>query len=592
LPSKSSKIRQVSNGLNGESNNMQNAFREFFASPVFSEDEDKTRSAAILNIMGWSTMFVVLTLLIIRIVQGRDVNLVEVNLVLILILVAIALMLFLSRQGYIRTAGLLFVTTVWMGLSYLTWIADGIRDVAFFGYSIPILMAGLLLGWQGAISFTILSIFSGWALAYAETYQLFFPTLDEPLNFARDMTGVFALMGIIIYLAITSLQNALNKSRSAARELSLSNQELNQLRVDLEKRVEERTSELKKRALQLEAVSSVARTIASVQEIDTLLPAITRLVSQQFGFYHVGIFLLDQQGRNAVLQAANSQGGMRMLGRQHSLPLDSHSIVGYSTVRGEPRIALDVGTDAVYFNNPDLPDTRSEMAIPLRVAGEVIGALDVQSTATNAFAQEDIDVLTTLADQIAIAIENARLFGEARKALGESRAMFEKYTQQEWSNFARQVRPNGFLFDGKQVLPLDNNSRHEPINKAVIQTGSLSLEKASAAIAIPIKLRGQTIGLLDVRSKKGQRHWKTEEIAMLEAAAERAALALENARLVESAQRRAARERAIGDISSRIGAVGSLESILQTAVEELGRKIGGATEVTLEISGDDGENNR
>jgi GAF domain-containing protein len=570
---------------------MQNAIRKFFASPVFAEDEDKTRSAAILNILGWSTMFIVVTLLLIRIVEGRDINLVEVNLVLTLIVVAIALMLFLSRQGYIRTAGLLFVTTVWMGLSYLTWIADGIRDVAFFGYSIPILMAGLLLGWQGAMSFTILSIFSGWALAYAETYQLFFPTLDEPLNFARDMTGVFALVGIIIYLTITNLQNALNKSRSAARELSLSNQELNQLRVDLEKRVEERTSQLRKRAAQLEAVSSVARTIASVQEIDTLLPAITRLVSQQFGFYHVGIFLLDQQHRNAVLSAANSEGGLRMLGRQHSLPLDSHSIVGYSVTHGEPRIALDVGTDAVYFNNPDLPETRSEMAIPLRVAGEVIGALDVQSTETNAFAQEDINVLTTLADQIAIAIENARLFGEARKALGESQAMFEKYTQQEWSHFARQVKPNGFLFDGKQVLPLDNNSRREPI-KAVIQTGSLSLEKASATIAIPIKLRGQTIGVLDVRSKKGQRHWKTEEIAMLEAAAERAALALENARLVESAQRRAARERAIGDISNRIGAVGSLESILQTAVEELGRKIGGATEVTLEIGSDDGEKNR
>jgi GAF domain-containing protein len=478
-----------------------------------------------------------------------------------------------------------------MGLTYLTWIADGIRDVAFFGYSIPILMAGLLLGWQGALSFTILSIFAGWALAYAETYQLFFPTLDEPLNFARDMTGVFALAGIIIYLTISNLQNALYKSRSAARELSLSNQELNELRVHLEKRVEERTSELKKRAVQLEAVSSVARTIASVQEIDTLLPAITRLVSQQFGFYHVGIFLLDQQRRNAVLSAANSQGGKRMLGRQHSLPLDSHSIVGYSSLHGEPRIALDVGTDAVYFNNPDLPDTRSEMAIPLRVAGEVIGALDVQSTETNAFAEEDINVLTTLADQIAIAIENARLFAEARKALGESQAMFEKYTQQEWINFARQAKPNGFLFDGKQVLPLDNNSRREPI-KAVIQTGGLSLEKASATIAIPIKLRGQMIGVLDVRSKKGQRHWKAEEIAMLEAAAERAALALENARLVESAQRRAARERAIGDISTRIGAVGSLESILQTTVEELGRKIGGATEVTLEIGSDDGENNR
>ena len=570
---------------------MQNAFRKFFAAPVFSEDEDKTRSAAILNILGWSTMFIVVTLLIIRIVEGRDINLVEVNLALTLIVIAIAFMLFLSRQGYIRTAGLLFVTTIWMGLSYLTWIADGIRDVAFFGYSVPILMAGLLLGWQGAISFTILSIFSGWALAYAETYQLFFPTLDEPLNFARDMTGVFALVGIIIYLTISNLQNALNKSRSVAQELSLSNQALNGLRVDLEKRVEERTSELKKRATQLEAVSSVARTIASVQDIDTLLPAITRLVSQQFGFYHVGIFLLDQQRRNAVLSAANSQGGRQMLGRQHSLPLDSHSIVGYATLHGEPRIALDVGIDSIYFNNPDLPDTRSEMAIPLRVAGEVIGALDVQSTETNAFSQEDINVLTTLADQVAIAIENARLFGEAKKALGESQAMFEKYTQQEWSNFARQVKPNGFVFDGKQVLPLDNNPRREPI-KAVIQTGSLSLEKASATIAIPIKLRGQTVGVLDVRSKKGQRHWKPDEIAMLEAAAERAALALENARLVESAQRRAARERAIGDISTRIGAVGNLESILQTAVEELGRKIGGATEVTLEIGSDDGENNR
>jgi GAF domain-containing protein len=214
----------------------------------------------------------------------------------------------------------------------------------------------------------------------------------------------------------------------------------------------------------------------------------------------------------------------------------------------------------------------------------------VQSTETNAFSQEDINVLATLADQIGIAIENSRLFGEARQALSESQAMFNKYTQQEWSNFARQGKQNGFIFDGKQVLPLDDNLRREPA-KTVIQTGSLSLEKASATIAIPIKFRGQTIGMLDVRSKNGQRFWKQDEIAMLEAAAERAALALENARLVESAQRRAARERAIGDISTRIGALSNLESIMQTAVEELGRKIGGATEVTLEIGNPDGESN-
>jgi GAF domain-containing protein len=244
----------------------------------------------------------------------------------------------------------------------------------------------------------------------------------------------------------------------------------------------------------------------------------------------------------------------------------------------------------MYFSNPDLPETRSEMAIPLRVAGNVIGALDVQSTQTNGFSPEDIGVLTTLADQIAVAIENARLFGETRQALDESRTMFERYSQQEWSSFARQARQSAFLFDGKHVVPLEGPPSRETVEE-LLQSGRPWLERPTSTIAIPIKLRGQTIGVLDIRAKNGNRTWKQEEIAMLEAAAERAALALENARLIESAQRRAARERAIGEISSRIGSMSNLESILQTAVEELGRKIGGAAEVTLEISPVDGQEN-
>ena len=567
---------------------MQFHLRELFAPPVFPGDEDKSRSASILNTIGWSCLLMVLGILFVRTIQANDANLAEVNWILVATIFLIAVVLLLSRRGYVRGASYLFVLALWGALTYIAWAADGIRDIAFFAYTIPILIAALLIGWFSATILTLTSILAGWALAYAETVQLFSPTLDTPLNFARDMTGVLILIGILIYLMITSLQGTLAKSRSVTQELSSSNQQLNELQTNLQQQVEARTSELKKRASQLEAVSSVARTIASVQDLDTLLPAITKLVSQHFGFYHVGIFLLDPQRQNAILRAANSPGGLQMLGRHHGLPLDAHSIVGYSTLRGEPRIALDVGADSVYFNNPDLPNTRSEMAIPLRVAGEVIGSLDVQSTETNAFSLEDIGVLTTLADQIAIAIENARLFGETKKALTESRVMFEQYTQQEWTSFARQAKARGFLFDGKHVVALDNNARRESI-KAVIQTGRLAREKASATIAVPIRLRGQTIGVLDVRAKNGQRPWKPEEISLLEAAAERAALALENARLIESAQRRAARERAIGDISSRIGAVSNLESILQTAVEELGRKIGGAAEVTLEISTDDSQ---
>ncbi len=569
---------------------MRNALRKIFAPPVFPEDEDKSRSAAILNSIGRSITIIILLRVFLGIFSDRDIILSRVNQILLITIVIIELTLYISRRGYVKTASLLLITFVWIGLTFLAWSADGIRDAAFFGYFVPILMAGLLLGGPGTIGFTIASALSGLALAYAETSQLItIDSLDKPINFVRDTTAFFALTAAFMYWMITSLQNTLTKSRATAGELSRSNKELSDLRIDLEGRVEARTSELKKRASQIEAVSSVARAIASVRDIDTLLPSITKLISQQFGFYHVGIFLLDDKQENAVLRASNSAGGLQMINRQHSLLLDYHSIVGYSISRGEPRIALDVGADSVYFNNPDLPETRSEMALPLRIAEHIIGSLDVQSTQTNAFSEEDISVLTTLADQVAIAIENARLFGEARDALYESRTLFEKYTQQEWSTFARQAKRTGFVFDGKQVLPLDKSLKREA-TRAVAQTGSLSLVKESASIGIPIRLRGQTIGVLDVRSKKGPRQWRQDEINILEAAAERAALALENARLVESAQRRAARERAIGDISTKIGAVSNLESILQTAVEELGRRIGGAAEVSLEITSDDGQN--
>lgn len=560
--------------------------RRLLSPPVFPGDQDKTRNAAILNTLGWSTILIIIVLLVIRNLHGQDVNQAEVNLILSVAANLIAVVIYISRRGYVKSAAVLFVATAWSGLTYLTWVADGIHDVAFFGYIIPIMMAGLLLGWQGAVGFIFVSVLSGWALAYAEANQLFIPTLDQPLSFASDMTAVFTLTGILIYLTLSNLQTALSEARALATQLAVSNDDLTALRVDLEHRVDMRTSELTKRASQLEAVSSVARAIASVQDLNSLLPDITNLVSAQFGFYHVGIFLLDESREYAVLRASNSEGGRRMLSRGHRLQTNRNSIVGYAITSGEARIALDVGSDATYFDNPDLPETRSEMALPLRVGGRVIGVLDVQSTQTGAFAGEDLSVLATLADQVTIAIENARLFGEARSALAESKATFEKYTKQTWSRFASQARHTGFLFDGKQVTPLQPARGNENHESTAIGADATST-RADDSMGVPIRLRGQTIGVLQVRSRRGARDWTQDEVTLLEAAAERAALALENARLVESAQRRASRERAIGEISARIGAYSTADSILQTAVEELGRKFGGATQVVLTLETED-----
>ncbi len=477
---------------------------------------------------------------------------------------------------------ILFVNTII--LYSIIYVTGGLTQPTVFTSLFLLTIANLFFPRRGAIVYGFI-LFILISILFALSFAGIVPEVQTPnipqlvfLNF------IFTLIATATVLTISSgnFQHNLEASRQNEIELRESNIELNQLRDSLELRVTERTAALEQRAAQLHAVSSVARTITTVQDLNSLLPDITKLVSEQFRFYHVGIFLLDDPGEYAVLRAANSEGGARMLERQHKLKLDSNSIVGYSTSHGQSRIALDVGADSVFFNNPDLPDTRSEMALPLRVGGRVIGALDVQSTQPNAFAKEDVDTLAILADQVSIAIENARLFEEARKALSEVRTTFEKYVKQEWGNFAQKVRHKGYTFDGKQIIPLDNDIAREN-TEAVTQTGSLSLKKTASSLAVPIKLRGQTIGILNVRAQKGQREWKQDEITLLEAAAERAALALENARLVDSAQRRAARERAIGDISTKIGSISDMEAIMQAAVEELGRRIGGAAEVSIEI---------
>lgn len=549
---------------------MQYSLRRFLAPPIFPDDEEKTRSAGFINAIVLTNIPILVLFIVIRVVTGQGEVFGSANIILAGIIAILTIVWFLMRAGRVKIAGYLHITTIWLASTMIALMSGGINSTTFTSYFVVMLMAGLLLGWRPAVGFTFLSILTAFRLANQETF-----------GSATEGTVLFIFGAIFLYLIISSLQNAVKKAQVNANELRASNKQLIDLRDALELRVLERTSALEKRATQLQTVSSVARTIAAVQDLDSLLPEITKLVSEQFSFYHTGIFLIDDANEYAILQAANSEGGRRMLNRQHQLRLDETSIVGYATSRGEPRIALDVGTDAVYFNNPDLPETRSEMALPLQAGGRTIGALDVQSTETNAFSQEDINVLTTLADQVAIAIENARLFGESRRALSESQITIEKYVKQAWGSFAQQAKHSGFVFDGKQVVPLEIDTRREQIKNA-IKTGRLSLEKSSSTIAIPIRLRGQTIGVLDVRSKNGQRQWSQDEITMLEAAAERAALALENARLVDSAQRRAARERVIGEISAKIGAASNFDAILQTAVEELGRKIGGA-EVTLEI---------
>ncbi len=359
--------------------------------------------------------------------------------------------------------------------------------------------------------------------------------------------------------------------------------ELRQTLEGLEHRVAERTSDLskaseqmQKRANQLEAVSEAARAIASIQNPEELLQTVTRIVSERFGFYHVGIFMLDKVQDYAVLQAANSEGGHRMLARGHRLK-KGQGIVGYAVAHGEPRIALDVGTDAVFFDNPDLPYTRSEMALPLKVGERVIGALDVQSIQQSAFIEEDVSVLTTLADQVSIAIENSRLFAETRMALSELQTVHAQYLQEAWSQVA-EARRDGYEYQSGRVKPLDRAANSEMWDIAssggptIVVTPPEDItiaSKSSHALIAPITVRGQVIGMFNLGDTEENRAWDDEDMNFIKTIADQVGLALENVRLLEQTQRRAEREHLVTEITGKLRASNDPQIILQTAVNEL-----------------------
>jgi GAF domain-containing protein len=376
-------------------------------------------------------------------------------------------------------------------------------------------------------------------------------------------------------------------------ELVKSNQELQELNQSLEDRVSIRTGELEeanrrneRRARQFEAMAQVARATTSIQDEDTLLSRLAQVISEQFGFYHVGIFLLDDERENAVLRASNSEGGRRMLARKHSLRVGQIGIVGHVASSGIPRIALDVEEDSAFKGNPDLPGTRSELALPLKEAGQIIGVLDVQSTEANAFLPEDTETLYTLADQVTIAIQNARSHEATQRLLEEAQRTSESYMKEAWRLIQSQERTVGYIVSENTLKPLEKAIDHPYLNKVISQGEPFVEDGESGSLTVPIHLRGEVVGVLDVRVPNGH-DWDPDEVDIAKAVADRLSLALESATLLRTTQRRAEIERLTADISGKISASVNMRNVLQTAVEELGRVLPGS-EVVIQFQNQKG----
>ena len=274
-----------------------------------------------------------------------------------------------------------------------------------------------------------------------------------------------------------------------------------------------------------------------------------------------------------------------MIENNYKLRVGEVGIVGRVSATGEPRIARDTGADDIFFNNPDLPGTHSEIALPLKVENNIIGVLDVQSEQPQAFNEDDVAIMQVMADHLATAIERTRLLQEVERNLKELENAYGNFTRENWKKLTDGTLTGslGYRFDNVRLERITELPQLASValssGRPVNSNGKYSQTDQERSIAIPIKLRGQTIGVVNLKLKEG---YDPNTISIVESAAERLASAMESARLYEEARLRADREQSISRVTTAISASTGFEQILQTTVREIG-DILGDTEVAIQI---------
>ena len=515
---------------------------------------------------------------------------------LIVYLVAYASMVmvtFVRRLGFVLRAGVLLLLMYALGaLDFSVAGLSGDGRIFLFTF---VIVTAILFSLRYGIAVLALSLLT---MAVA-AWLLVSGRWEIPIEVQANSTSsvdwvsgsiVFLLLSAGVVISITYLIRSLARSVKTSQDAV---QELQSQRENLEQLVRQRTQDLEYRTVQLQAAAEVARDATTARELGDLLNRAVNLIRDRFGFYHAGIFLVDEVGEYAVLRAASGEAGRQMVEQGHALKVGEASIVGDVTATGQPRIALDVAPPLFPPPSPPpsppacgggggrLPETRSEMALPLRSGGQVIGALDVQSREVAAFGERDEAVLQTMADQLAVAIENVRLIHEMQQTMHELEMAYGRHTQESWQAVAQGPRPlRGYRYrrlgvepvfeqppeaaqawlEGRPVVSSTPGGGTFPKGGAPTETFGKVGSGGSAAV-VPIKFRDQVIGVLGMRS--GGEAISAEAVSAAEEVANRLALALENARLFEEARQHAEELTALNELAQALTTRLSVEEVLE-----------------------------
>jgi GAF domain-containing protein len=343
--------------------------------------------------------------------------------------------------------------------------------------------------------------------------------------------------------------------------------QLRELYTGLESLIDERTAELEDLARQMQASAEVGRAASTVLDPEDLQHRVVELVSERLGFYHAGLFLLDETEEHAELRAASSEGGQRMLERHHRLPV-GEGVVGRVVKTGEPYVASDVMEDATWVPNPDLPNTRAELALPLRARDRTLGALDVQRKEARAFTDENVAALQTMADQVAMALDNARLYQQAQLRLREVQRLYGEYDYEAWTKFVKAQPRSRYRYTDK--------------------VGEREESDGDEVMVVPLKVRNQVVGKMKLRKPTEGEGWTADERTLVETLVNQMGPTLESVRLLEETQRRAEREQSLSVLSARMARAFDVDTLLRSAVRDL-RQILDMDEVAIYMEPPSGE---
>jgi len=436
----------------------------------------------------------------------------------------------------------------------------GLHDTGMFGFAAVITLANLTLGQRGAFAFAGLVILTILGIGTAELRGFL---ISETSTLTSWNSIISSIVLVLVYTAFQEMLTFLYRqttkfSQQNEKVQSNVNQELRELNIKLDYQINDKNRQLQKNANQLAAISDLSHASASIQDIDELLNRSANLISKIIGFDQVAIFLLDDTGTRIFLRAANGTQEIEKMERSYALSIDTDSIVS-NVVKNQTLFSSQISQQG----------TRPEIAAPLMAGRRLIGVLDIQSYDNEGFSKEDVAIVTILSDILTVAIENTKLMESTRDALIESVQSFQSNVKQAWYQHSKRLDQLEYQYHNGELVT--DQSRETDKNNTITR------------LSIPLFVRGQKIGVLDIKPKQNLRKWTKDEIALVEAAADRTALTLENARLLDDSQRRANREQVIGDMSTKITTMTDTETILQTAVLELGRQIGDA-KVSIEIN--------